>query len=1396
VPGAVASRSRAGPLARPAAVLGAGAARLDRALDAPLRRASRPVLRLREIAVTLLLTAVAFGQSGGLVSGDTKLDLTQDPAGWLAGGLRVWSPDALGSLQNQAYGYLFPIGPFHWLGLAAGLPAWVVQRLWWSALLVAAFLGAVRLAERLDVGTSGSRLLAGCAYALSPRVLTELGGLSSELMPLAALPWVVLPLVGAPERPRLAAARSGVALLCAGAVNAAATLAVLPLAAIWLVPGLRTPAGRRLAGWWAVAVGLATAWWVVSLLVQGAYAAPFLDFIETAATTTSTTSPVEVLRGTTHWLAYLAPSGLPWWRAGWTLVTVPAVVLNTAVVAALGLAGLCSRRMPGRGRLGAAALLGLLVMTLGHDGAVPGPLAESFRAVLDGPLAAFRNVHKADPLLRLPLVLGLAHALTLLPDVRPRRLLAVVAGIAVLGTATPAVAGQLAPAGAFADLPRHWVEAAAWVDQEAGTSSTLLVPAAGDAEHLWGRPLEDPLQVLADAPVVVRDAVPLGGPEITRLLDAVGARLDSGQGSPGLAQVLGRAGVRHVVVRNDLDPDRTGAPRPLLVAQALERSPGLRRVRSFGPPVGDDRVRDGLVGDRGLSVRRPAVEVFEVVGAPEEPVAVYQMSGAWRLDGGPEALLQLADRGLLGTADGVVRVGDGDAGASPRAALTDGLRRRSVDVGRVRENASVTLTAAEEDRGRLPGLDDARQTVARWTGVRSVTASSSAADVDALLLRRADAAPFSGVDGDRRTSWMSADLSGAVGQWLQVDLQRPADLEGATITLNDDDAPDLARVTEVEVRTDAGAARTRLDQGAAGQGAAGQELSVPPGRTARVRVTVTAVHEDDRLLPAAFAELVLPGVTAGRTVVPPALTDRAPDDVVLLDKPVGGRDACVPARTATRCSPALLRRGEEPGVLDRTVRLSPGGPLPLTGAARPEPGPELEALLDTGAAVRVRTSSRAVADPRGRPATLVDGDLGTGWVAGADDERPWVELTWPAARVVDRVDLRTGLVVGARPTRVVVETDGGRIERVVPRDGRVALPPSPTSRLRVQVVAAEDVVDVALDGRLSALPVGLAEVSVPALGDLLPPSADATAPVAVPCGAGPVVAVDGAQVPLRLLGTRADLEQLRPVLAQPCTADGTVQLADGETRLQARPGGGFTPTSLTLGPVLPQPTATPRTADVLRWEAEERVVRVGPGERSWLAVRENRNAGWTATLDGERLEPARLDGWQQAFVLPEGAGGEVRLEYRPGQVHRTGLAVGAAAALLLAGLAVGRRRPRPEPVQPPARSRLGGLVPPALLTALAGPVGLAVWASVALLARRSRNALPLLAGGAALAAGAVVAWAPWAGPRAAGAFGLAAAVPALVAVAALAVAVTTPTRVSAAPSAPSGAEPAPRPPEG
>ena len=149
-----------------------------------------------QVLVVVGVVVLNLVQQPGLTTFDTKLDLQLDAVDFLRRSTSLWNPDwALGGLQNQASGYVFPMGPAFALGELVGSPMWVWERLWSALVMLVAYEGARRLATRWPgIGTAGA-VLAGLTYMLSPRVLTTVGGLSGETLPAAVLPWTVLPLV-------------------------------------------------------------------------------------------------------------------------------------------------------------------------------------------------------------------------------------------------------------------------------------------------------------------------------------------------------------------------------------------------------------------------------------------------------------------------------------------------------------------------------------------------------------------------------------------------------------------------------------------------------------------------------------------------------------------------------------------------------------------------------------------------------------------------------------------------------------------------------------------------------------------------------------------------------------------------------------------------------------------------------------------------------------------------------------------------------------------------------------------------------------------------------------------------------------------------------------------------
>ena len=241
--------------------------------------------RWRLIAACVVLTGLAMTQSPGLLVADTKLDLAIAPLDFLARAAHLWDAEgAFGQLQNQAYGYLWPMGPFFALGDLLDLPGWVVQRLWLALVMCVAFVGSAVVAARSGCGRtspasspgSPSRSRRGCSPSLGP--------ISVEAWPSALAPWVLLPLVigaerGSPRRLR-PCPRSPSPWSAASTRRPRGRAAA---GALWLLTRTAGRAAGSMMLWWPVFTLLGTLWWFVPLFLLGSYSPPFLDFIESAA---------------------------------------------------------------------------------------------------------------------------------------------------------------------------------------------------------------------------------------------------------------------------------------------------------------------------------------------------------------------------------------------------------------------------------------------------------------------------------------------------------------------------------------------------------------------------------------------------------------------------------------------------------------------------------------------------------------------------------------------------------------------------------------------------------------------------------------------------------------------------------------------------------------------------------------------------------------------------------------------------------------------------------------------------------------------------------------------------------------------------------------------------------
>ncbi|MDZ4266840.1 MAG: alpha-(1-_3)-arabinofuranosyltransferase family protein, partial [Mycobacterium sp.] len=1097
------------------------------------------------------------------------------------------------------------------------------------------------------------------------------------------------------------------------------------------------------------------------------------------------------------WTPYVAPTA----TAGASLVTGSVAVLATTLVAAAGLAGLALRSMPAKGRLITILMLGIVLLAAGYSGGLGSPIAQQVQLFLDADGTPLRNLHKLDPLLRLPLALGVAHLLGRIPlpgsaprpvwrdaVAHPERDKRIAVGIVLLTALTAATSlawtGRLTAPGAFDAIPRYWQDTADWLDaNNTGTPTpgrVLVAPGAPFATQVWGNSHDEPLQVLGDSPWGVRDSIPLTPPETIRALDSVQRLFAAGRPSLGLADTLAQQGISYVVVRNDLDPETSRSARPILVHRAIDGSPGLTKVAQFGDPVGPGTL-EGFIADSGLRPRYPAVEIYRVEGADpggSTAAAPYLVDADTmaRVDGGPESLLRLNERRRLSgeqplgpillTPDAL------DAGLpAPVVTVTDTPLARETDYGRVDDHSSA-IRAAEDPRNtfnRVPDypVDGADLVYGQWEGGR-ISVSSSASDSTALPNVSPASAPPAAIDGDASTSWVSNALQSAVGQWLQVDFDRP--VTNATLTITPSATAVGAQVRRLEVATVTGTTTVRFEE-------AGEPLTValPFGETPWVRITAVATDDGSPGVQFGITDFNITQYDANGFATPVTLRHTVavpgpPTGSTVAQWDLGsellGRSGCAESPTGIRCAAAMALASEEPVNLSRTLTVPEQMQVTPTVWVRARQGPNLADLIAQPETLRAEGDSDPI-DVLGSAYAATDGDPGTAWTAPQRVVQPrtppTLVLRLPTAQNVAALRVTpSSSALPAHPTMIAVDLgDGPEVRRLTEGTETLQLKPRVTDSITVSLLDWDDVIDRTALGFDQLKPPGLAEVV--ALDERGTPiaAADATAnrarQITMPCGRGPIIGVAGLFVQTSVSTTVGALLDNEPIPARPCR-DEPITLPTGQQELLISPGPAFVVDGVQLAaPSAGQlRSATTDSVATGRWTNDHRDVDVAPSDSARvLVVPESVNPGWVARSgDGTPLTAVTVNGWQQGWVLPAGTDGPVTLNFSSNTTYRAGLIGGLALLPLLLVLAflpvrrLGVPGDAARPWNPPTAARGAAMV--AAAAVISGLVGV-VLAGAALglrylLRNRERLWNAVTVGSVAtglILAGAVLSQNPW-----------------------------------------------------
>ena len=1244
-----------------------------------------------------LLAAIAYLpallSSPGRMPSDTKLSLYLDPGRLLTTSSKTWDPSLYGGwVPHQMIAYLWPSGPWFWLCDRLGTPDWVAHRLWIATILFLGGLGVFALSRALRLPLLGASI-AALVYQLSPYVLPYISRTSVMLLPWASLGWLTLLTMRSVQRggwryPALLA----LVVLTVASVNATAFATILPGPVLWVL--FEWHAGRvtrrqvmSATARIAVLAVPVSVWWIAMLSIQGRYGADVLAYSETLQAVSGTATSTEVVRSLGYWLFYIrdpyaaaTTSSIAYQESAWLMVVGFSLAL-------LCLAGLALTRFRHRRYAIALVLTGLVLSVGVHPYADPAPLPSLIRDTGLG--LALRSSTRALPLLSLGMALGVAALVVAVHHHRPRHgkvAALIVVGLVALNLPSLWTADLVDPAlSRDQDPPAAWREAAAALDRSSTGSRVLQIPGAEFGAFRWGYTVDQPLSGLTSVPVITRDLLPLGSPQLMDLLYALDNRMQNGSLVPdSIAPIARYLAVDRLWIANDLSFDRFRTPRPEAFADLFTtKRTGLGAAVAYGTPT-VNRPDIPMVDEQSLS--------DPTVGSPRPPVLLVPVQGAPQLirvggrvvvlDGSGDGVVDASAAGVL-TGDEVLRYVN-DLTAADWAALpagtvvvvTDSNRDRAAQWRGSQDTSGMTESGGQSNDGARP--DDSAQRLPIFTSSADTAATQTLATLDHGLTVQATAygEPYAflpeyraamAVDGDPSTAWQV--MWQPVGETLTIDGSN-----ATTLHLLQPHSPDLTlMITSVDIDVDGHRQHVALD--ATSLTGTGQSVTIPSGSEVRLTIASVGPRPGAPATGQTWVGLAEVGPVAQEWVRPPttALASAAADTPLAL----------VFTREWVR-STNRWRSDPEP-VLARVVSLSHPIDGTLTVSLRRSDRASDATLDDLNALTDAPTSNRrlaGVADARASRA--FDGDLSTRWTSPFDSA-VGSTITVPLLQGSNVSSLRLQQPTSSdlsTITSVTVRVGGISIAVQVPpadADGysAISFPAASGDELQVEITGVRQATTRdRRHGDLTSLPVAISEISgLPLAQAQDMPSAECRSDL---------LTIDGRPVPLQV--DTAALATGDTVQATLC--DGAaLSLAPGEHRFLSTAGTttGIDLDSLSVVPEAAQvPTASTATATV-HVDTQDNTsasLTVQPCPSGcWLIFGQGQSSGWTATADGTTLPQSEpVSGGANGWFLPASTTPtHVQIRFQPQHTLNLALGVSAAAtAVCVALLAVPmfRRRRR------------------------------------------------------------------------------------------------------------------------
>jgi arabinofuranan 3-O-arabinosyltransferase len=1281
----------------------------------------------------------------GMVGADTKTYLYLDPGKLLSEAPYVWNSDVgLGSVTHQNIGYLWPMGPFYWFFETLGVPDWVAQRLWMGTVIFAAGMGVRFLLRTLGWGAlthrRGGVLVATLAYMLSPYLLNYSARISVILLPWTALAWLLAFTVRALRRGGwLDPALFALVVLTVGGVNATALLLIGLGPLLWIVHAVVVDreASVRTALVTVARIGAltlaASLWWVAGLWAQGSYGLPVIRYTETYQVVAQASTAPEVLRGLGYWFFYGSDKLGPWIEPSTTYTTNLFFLALSYAVPLLAMLTAAMLRWRYRAFFLTLVLVGALASIAAHPWDDPSLLGSFFKeATRTDAGLSLRSTPRAVPLLALGLSVCLGAGVAALGRRLPRlnRPVAALVALMVVVNLPTMWNGQM-----IADnlerpeeIPTYWHEVADHLTATDDGTRALEVPGADFASYRWGNTVDPVTPGLTERQYAARELFLWGSEPSADLQMAFDHRLHEETLDPEavvpMAQLMG---VGDVVLRSDLQYERYRLARPRTVWDLLLGTPGLGRPTAFGttdPKVAGPELPlvDEIELAHGAPTEDPpAVAVFPV----EDRLPVVRTHTAQRplvLSGDGDGVVDLASVGGLHPAQALFYSATFAADADGLDTLlrdgadlvvTDTNRTRARSWSTLRETAGYTEQAGEEPLvykpgdqrlDLFPGADDDAFTVTEQRGGVRVYATDYGNQVTLTANDRAALA----MDGDPLTAWRVADMGDPQGQRLVIEADAPVTTDHVDL-LQPQTGVRTRWLTKVQLTFDGGAPLV-VELGQASRAEPGQRVDFGARTFSTLEIEIlddTSGRRPryDTESGVGFAEVRLGDLRVTEVIRPPV--------DLLHAAGTGSTDQRLTYLfTRLRTNPAEPVRSDPEINMARIVDVPTARAFGVGGQARLDAGaPDavIDVLLGYPSAAEggltVTASDSLPGDIAARGRAAVDGDPTTAWMTPfGGPAGQWVDVTLPGPTVLDRLDLQ--VVADGRhsvPTTVTVVANGDEATARTIRLPAVDDAGSPgattsvpvtfaplagtTFRVRIDEVRPVTTIDWYTENPI-AMPAAIAELGLPGV---------AAAPAATTLDSGcraDLVTIDGAAVPVRVVGTAADAVARAALDVVPCGEPTGVALAAGDHTLvtaigrdvglaidrvvlSSERGGAALPTADLARPVVAADEAV--RVDGRGDVSYDLTVPAADGVR-WLSVGQSWNPGWKATVDGQDLgEPVLIDGYANGWRLDPaelGAGPyEVHVEWAPQRIVWIAIAISAVAvAACLALIVVSRRR--------------------------------------------------------------------------------------------------------------------------